>query len=207
MWCCCASWATHTQRTPAFHVASCCTEQQARGAQTRRSSVEGSRRRRGIAQLNCRVSHGTSFLAPGSLARRRLARAIHRHHGNCAIKKRPRRGPLASVRQHLENQKENQAAGHSRGAFAGQCCQIRKPPYENTRISVRIQSLKKYGENTAKTRTSEYCHAGQGGWPPFSCSLHATRSAARPAGGVGRGRVCARGRVRLRERRRLRPCQ
>ena len=26
-----------------------------------------------------RVSHGTSFLAPGSLARRRLARAIHNH--------------------------------------------------------------------------------------------------------------------------------
>ena len=27
-----------------------------------------------------RVSHGTSFLAPGSLARRRLARVIHHHH-------------------------------------------------------------------------------------------------------------------------------
>ena len=27
-----------------------------------------------------RVSHGTSFLAPGSLARRRLARLIHHHH-------------------------------------------------------------------------------------------------------------------------------
>ena len=27
-----------------------------------------------------RVSHGTSFLAPGSLARRRLARSIHHHH-------------------------------------------------------------------------------------------------------------------------------
>ena len=34
------------------------------------------------AELNSRgrASHGTSFLAPGSLARRRLARAIHHHH-------------------------------------------------------------------------------------------------------------------------------
>ena len=30
----------------------------------------------------CRVSHGASFLAPGSLARRRLARVIHHHHRN-----------------------------------------------------------------------------------------------------------------------------
>ena len=32
-----------------------------------------------------RVSHGTSFLAPGSLARRRLARLIHHHHQGGSI--------------------------------------------------------------------------------------------------------------------------
>ena len=63
---------------------------------------------------------------------------------------------------------------------------------------------RKYGKNTylgiPPRRPRRMATAG----PP--CSLHATRSAARPAGGVGRGRVCARGRVRLRERGRLRPC-
>ena len=35
-----------------------------------------------------RVSHGTSFLAPGSLARRRLARLIHHHHQNAMCQSR-----------------------------------------------------------------------------------------------------------------------
>ena len=37
-------------------------------------------RRRSSCLATHRVSHGTSFLAPGSLARRRLARVIHHHH-------------------------------------------------------------------------------------------------------------------------------
>ena len=56
----------------------------------------------------CRVSHGTSFLAPGSLARRRSERLIHHHHqpgrpfvgahGGGSIKKRKEvnKGPASS---------------------------------------------------------------------------------------------------------------
>ena len=59
----------------------------------------------------CRgVSHGASFLAPSSLARRRLARAIHHHHGPAYFKP-TRRGKCEFPR----------AIANARGGNAARC--------------------------------------------------------------------------------------
>ena len=68
--------------------------------------------------------------------------------------------------------------------------------YVTAHTKIRVfRSVFTHQKNTAKIRqiirTSEYCHVGQGGWPPSSCSLHATRSHAggRPAARASRDEV------------------
>ena len=78
--------------------------------------------------LSDRVSHGTRFLAPGSLARRRLARVIHHHHHRirCRVRSVVVLRPLATGRCYPPREAAHRP--RSNGALLNQPYSRRLPP-------------------------------------------------------------------------------